>query len=940
MGDTPKTRMLFRWEHVDKALLRDMLAAVHAETGWRDADEQQRLGRLDELLVAHAEAVLGRQLDKKVLNVRPLVDLLRDTWLPSADPAVVRDFAEVMWFATSGPDKAASLDSTADQLAFLRRRNRTDTFKVNLRRAFLDAHKGPVEVAPRHSVVDEPELDREPWLLSGDGIDDPRVPYTFQEEAWRALDALADGPAGTRRAGLVVLPTGAGKTYTAVRWLLQRMAADPQLRVLWIADQQELVEQAARTFVELAAAMPTTFERRLRRIHALASTSTTLVDEANDVTVITRASVTGGKATAAARQRLGRFLAERPCVIVVDEAHHAVAPTYEALLDHAGAVAMDLVAVGLTATPWPAGDGARRLRERFPATVSDVRARELIESGVLARPVFRVVDTRESPRLTAEELAGMGVRGDLPASVLRRLDLDARNQLVVDTWLDRRDIWGKTLVFAVDIEHADRLGESFRRAGVDARGVHSGRALERAATLAWFRAQTDDCVLVSVGMLTEGVDLPDARTAFLARPTRSRVLMHQMVGRVLRGPRGGGEAIAHVVDLRDRWDDDLGVPHPWDVLGGHIDIEIDWPPRDDGSTGQRRLPRVPDELTEIPIPVDLLSELRRRYSERLGPLIADMAALTPVTLVGYYEMGDRNTPVLEHTEAGFQELVESHAGGEALQVRRPVEVFGDLPVPRPAADDVNRFVDYLKAEGAPPPFVQVRARYDTRTVAQELAAAGAMTVAQRRAWLAGRYDQTLAGVALPSFRAFCETVERELFELGEDAGPKSGRSSMGRADLENLGRSPGRRSAVLQPLPQLEPVAERDLATLLKGTCLRGRVLLVDEADLAVRLDPVPTVGWTRRPISYAHAYWAPKISGKGKGTPVIRVNRRLCAQPDQVPDAVLEFLLWHEMLHQVLPGHGHDAEFRRIEARWPDADLHDRTLDTLAEHYDLNGDL
>lgn len=266
------------------------------------------------------------------------------------------------------------------------------------------------------------------------------------------------------------------------------------------------------------------------------------------------------------------------------------------MLDYVFTVA-DPLLVGLTATPWPAGDGARRLRERFPVKVAGVRARELIESGVLARPRFRVVDTQERPRLTADELASIGINGDLPAGVLRRLDRDGRNGLVVDTWLKQRDTWGKTLVFAVDIEHADRLGERFRSAGVPTRVVHSGLTLERAATLAWFKAQRDSCVLVSVGMLTEGVDLPDARTAFLARPTRSRILMHQMVGRVLRGTASGGESVAHVVDLRDQWDDDIDVPHPWDVLGGHADIEVEAPgvpprPRPP-ATGARRTHRDP-----------------------------------------------------------------------------------------------------------------------------------------------------------------------------------------------------------------------------------------------------------------------------------------------------------------------------------------------------------
>src|SRR5206468_2587778 len=112
----------------------------------------------------------------------------------------------------------------------------------------------------------------------------------------------------------------------------------------------------------------------------------------------------------------------------------------------------------------------------------------------------------------------------------------------------------KTLVFATSIQHADDLTQMFRKRRVEARAIHS-RAPDRSGTLSWFRRKGpgSPCVLVSVGMLTEGVDLPDARSAFLARPTTSPILMRQMVGRVLRGPQAGGEVTARVVYFRDKW---------------------------------------------------------------------------------------------------------------------------------------------------------------------------------------------------------------------------------------------------------------------------------------------------------------------------------------------------------------------------------------------------
>jgi predicted metal-dependent hydrolase len=78
------------------------------------------------------------------------------------------------------------------------------------------------------------------------------------------------------------------------------------------------------------------------------------------------------------------------------------------------------------------------------------------------------------------------------------------------------------------------------------------------------------------------------------------------------------------------------------------------------------------------------------------------------------------------------------------------------------------------------------------------------------------------------------------------------------------------------------------------------------------------------------------KNTGRLKGHGVIRVNRALRAPRSQVSDGVLAFLVFHEMLHHLLPGQGHSAEFRRLERLWPDADDIELELDTLHERYRL----
>ena len=98
---------------------------------------------------------------------------------------------------------------------------------------------------------------------------------------------------------------------------------------------------------------------------------------------------------------------------------------------------------------------------------------------------------------------------------LARLDSDLRNRRGLAAWLRQQEQWGKTLLFATSIAHADALGVVFERAGAQVRGLHSQSREARQDILRWFRSSVGPSVLVSVGMLTEGVDLPDARTALL-----------------------------------------------------------------------------------------------------------------------------------------------------------------------------------------------------------------------------------------------------------------------------------------------------------------------------------------------------------------------------------------------------------------------------------------
>ena len=467
-----------------------------------------------------------------------------------------------------------------------------------------------------------------------------------------------------------------------VHWLLKEMLDRPDLRVLWLADRQELINQAASTFADLASCMPPTFARRLRAIHSNGNPPSSLADPKLDVAVITRQSIIGSF-NGLGKRRLEKFLS-RPTVVVVDEAHHAVAPDYDRLLTEVSRVG-DALIVGLTATPWPARYGAvRKLRTRFESRLAEVSVAELITAGTLARPTIHSISTNVT--MTLDDLERkQAVAGDLPPSVLRRLDQDDRNESIVHVWMDSREQWGKTLLFAVDIAHADALGLLFTEKGVKVDVLHHRSGQRASEVLEKFRTEREPCVLISVGMLTEGVDVPDARTAFLARPTSSPILMRQMVGRVLRGPAAGGESIAHVVDLVDRWDDGINILSPVEIP------DVPWKP----SATNNDLPRLVDELTEEPIAADVLARMMKQYREWLTGRAMPIG-LYPSKLTGFYQLDLVNVPVFEHTADTWLELITAKLNKQ--DVRSPIELFGDLPTPRPTPYEVRSVVAHLETQ--------------------------------------------------------------------------------------------------------------------------------------------------------------------------------------------------------------------------------------------------
>ncbi len=311
------------------------------------------------------------------------------------------------------------------------------------------------------------------------------------------------------RAQLVSLATGLGKTVV-IATLPELLELRPTDVTLVVAHRDELISQLVE---KMKAQNP-------NAVVGIEKADMTAPDDCT-IVVATVQTLTG--------TRLTRFVTKfgrRIALFVIDEAHHAAAPTYRAILEKIVQKRPDALVVGFTATP-QRGDGAL-LTEIFPETVYQMDARAAIEAGYLV-PVRSYAVATEVDLDNVASRAGDFVLGQLADAV----DTEERNRAVLAAY--QRLVPGKkTLIFTASVEHARNVATLFKEAGIAAEFA-SGETpqAERERIVEGFRGSRVD-VLVNCGLYLEGFDVPSIAAIINARPTKSTTLYTQVTGRGLR----------------------------------------------------------------------------------------------------------------------------------------------------------------------------------------------------------------------------------------------------------------------------------------------------------------------------------------------------------------------------------------------------------------------
>lgn len=712
-------------------------------------------------------------------------------------------------------------------------------------------------------------------------------PYPHQLTTWDKMTRLYLEHG--RPAGLVVLPTGGGKTVVAAHWLLRNVIAKGG-RVLWLAHRQSLLRQAFKTFRRLGnLAYP---ERKTLDLIAVSSEFHKWSAVSPDHHVIF-ASIQSS-VMASNRGFVTELLADAGAgaFVVVDEAHHAVAPQTLKLLEEIKTAGVRLL--GLTATPIRTDEAdQKRLGNLFDGTViHQVSRTELSNLGILAVPATETVKTEVNVEkdMDAAELKYLDRYGDLAPNVLARLGKNAhRNALIVEQYVRNRDKYGPTIVFAADTLHAQTLAGEFQKRGVekvdyvDYSRKNASEIIDR-----YVRRELD--VIVNVQMLTEGFDAPHTRTVFIARPTRSESLVVQMVGRALRGRRAGGNDVANLVTFLDTW-------NQYDVLGGEYVLEggtVDPPPVVDRP--YRSLVVIPPEL--------IRDAYRLLQSNVKGQLVGVHACLPH----GWYrweevfedDVQSKTVMVFDTQREALDGLLASYGASESIPesiaeddalalIRRH---FCDTPDPLPRWADVKALLD-AKRKGCDLAYVtfEEKRAFDPADLAQriidERLDAVTETELLEHIWAE---NAACAIVYRHDEAAFREEVGRERTRL------INARITKPKTDPVVLQLTPSG-----PPRPWVAGQAGRSLQELMA-------------AVIAVKRhfpNGAPMLGELRWMAQARTRLW-----GFFRYEDKCVALNPLLDSPD-VPRFVVEFVLFHELLHADAPSAGHNADFRARERQF-----------------------
>jgi len=376
---------------------------------------------------------------------------------------------------------------------------------------------------------------------------------------------------------ILQMPTGSGKTRTAIEVIAHFLNTYKDSSVIWLAHSTELCDQAAECFLEVLPHIATEDVNFKRHYGPHFKIDTLKDDKKIDFLCA------GFQSTYSSIKRdpdsLNKHL-NKHRLIVVDEAHKATAETYnkgiKSFFNNQSKV------MGLTATPGRSFNQLnsieenKKLTEFFFDEIVSFKPPEgksaiayLRDKKILAQAKLEVLKTEKSRTLTPLELTKISEELEIPRKILVEIGKDnLRNAeiiLKIEKLVKERE-YKSIIYFATSLEQSRLISQLLSFKGIKSIHIDGGTpSIIREQGIKQFRNQEVE-VLCNYEVLATGFDAPLVDCVFIARPTASVILYSQMIGRGLRGPEIGGKKKCLIVNVRDNFTNFPSIENMYEVF--------------------------------------------------------------------------------------------------------------------------------------------------------------------------------------------------------------------------------------------------------------------------------------------------------------------------------------------------------------------------------------
>lgn len=728
------------------------------------------------------------------------------------------------------------------------------------------------------------------------------------------------------RSGIVVMPTGSGKTYTAVTWLLKDAVAKGY-KVIWLVHRQELIEQTFNEFRTMAPLLKGSDVKKFSVIPVSGvHFSMQSAKRGANVYVCGIQSIANKNGYRHISGILGKEGKER-VVVVIDEAHHATAASYQKVLNRIKVLNSNMVLLGLTATPYRMNAYEQnKLQSMFNINsniakgigrkgfVYEITLKELIASGFLADPKYIPVYTKIVGDIeyncNEEDEKYFKKFGELSERLKTQIaESAARNDIIINEYLANKKKYGKTLVFAVNQIHAEKLCELFKKAGITCDYAISSRKDSQEVIRRFKNNEIE--VLINVQILTEGSDVPDIQTVFLTRQTNSDSLLMQMIGRGLRGEQAKGTKTANIVAFHDTWNRFAKWLDPAELdifedVNEEIEEDVSEPlpivPNTENKVMSEEVPKTDSRNEKMDI--SLHDVYMKLYDSVRAEIVKESGEV--IFPVGWYSVTDLNGE--DHRILVFEQQVSAYneiKNNLSLIInntstQQVIDLYFEGVSLKPDYYEINMMVEYIKETEMMPEYYSLDERdsFDPAVIAKQMLEYSSKKEEQEK-WLEELFNS----------KTILQDIYRYLFAFKKTIFDK------------------------LKTHKEAELVTVDDRKEYNIVPDYYDLNLLMDEV---LKMYPKLTttgllrVAWSRDVVRK----WFGLCTKYLDGTYQILVNK-LLSSPD-IDVEVIKYLLFHELLHQ--NGYwDHDEAFHLREWQYPNSAELDAMLDTLQYRYDLD---